>query len=252
MLKNQLRKGRLIFSYLRNKLFPKQTYAQGQEDMVSQYLLGDIKKFIDIGANDGISSSNTFLFALKGASGLCFEPVPSTFFRLQWLYYPNQNVKCVNEGISNKSKDLKIQSDNLLSFIPETQDTVHKKLLQPYFSDDARLETVLVKPLDYWLHHYQDFRNCDVVSIDVEGHEWFVLQGIDFSNFRTKCFIIETHALNTAWVHQHYQEIDAILNKNGYQAMLKSTFNTFWFFENIVSKEILARVVTNFSDYVLV
>lgn len=250
-VKKQLVKGRLVSSYLRHKLFPKLTYAQGQEDLVSQYLLGDIRKFIDIGANDGISGSNTFLFALKGARGLCFEPVSSTFFRLRWLYYLNRNIKCISEGISNENKYLHIQSDNVLSFIPETQDSVHKKLLQPYFSDNAHLETVSVRPLNYWLHRYDNFRDCDIVSVDVEGHEWLVLQGIDFSNFRTKCFIIETHALNTEWVHQHYQDIDNMLNKNGYQALLKNTFNTFWCFENAVSKENLMKVVSDFSDYIL-
>jgi len=50
------------------------------------------------------------------------------------------------------------------------------------------------------------------------------------------------------------KQIDSTMyaNKNGYQAMLKSTYNTFWFFENTVSKENLTRVVTDFSDYVLV
>jgi len=69
-MKDNLQHLRMTGVYFKNKIFPKTTYSQHHEDLVTQMLLGKVNRFIDIGANNGISVSNSFLFALDGASGL--------------------------------------------------------------------------------------------------------------------------------------------------------------------------------------
>ena len=73
-----------------NRLSPKKSYAQYQEDMVVEFLLGSVHKFIDIGAADGINGSNVFLFALQGAKGILFEPTPLFIKKLKLLYLLNK------------------------------------------------------------------------------------------------------------------------------------------------------------------
>lgn len=233
-----------------NRFFPKETYAQHQEDIVLLELFDRIEKFIDIGANDGISCSNTYLLALQGAKGLCFEPVKLNFAFLKWLYIFNKQVKCIQEGISNEARQIEIQGDGLLSFIPETQDLKLKGILNEYFSERVNREVILVKPLNYWLDMYTEFHNCDILSLDVEGHELNTLQGIDFSKFKTKCFIVETYG----HLHRDYDLINSLLNQHGYQALLENSLNTFWFAEDIISEALLEKankVVEKFPAYKL-
>ena len=42
-----------------------------------------MKSFIDITLNDGVLFSNTYKFAKQGANGICIEPAPSSFRKLQ-------------------------------------------------------------------------------------------------------------------------------------------------------------------------
>jgi|GEM_PF-5534280 len=236
---------KLPFVYLKNKLFPQKTYAQHNEDIVIQEVIGEIKRFIDIGTNDGMACSNTFLFAIKGANGLCFEPVSQTFYRLSWLYLLNGKIKCIKEGISNIHKEIIIKDEDLLSYIPDTQDPWGQENLSKYMSNKNKFEKINVKPLNYWLEYYPEFQKSDFVSLDIEGHELCALQGIDFSIFQTKCFIIETMGRS----HHNYEAIVQLLNENNYQPLLMNKLNTFWFFKGLVSKEKLKEVSNKFSDY---
>jgi hypothetical protein len=81
--------------------------------------------------------SNSFLFALKGARGICFEPVRLSFRSLRALYALNSRVLCVGEGSSEKEEVLEIRSDNLLSSIIRTEDAGLDKLLTVYRDPDA-------------------------------------------------------------------------------------------------------------------
>lgn len=98
------------------------------------------------------------------------------------------------------------------------------------FDENAPSQTIAVRPLSYWLSKYSEFRNSDLISIDVEegrkGHELRVLEGIDFSRLTTKCWAIETHhSLSELCMHQDYDEINQTLERFGYQAILKNKYN---------------------------
>ncbi len=203
-----------------------------------EYILGEIKKFIDIGANDGISVSNTFLFALKGARGLSFEPVKKIYRQLTSLYSFNSKIKCFQIGLSDRKGFLEIRQDGLLSSFVETEDIGCKKLLDKYSNKNASIDKVPIDTLQNILVQYSEFKEVDFVSLDVEGHELNVLKGIDFSNFNTKCFVIETHGKNqeSDWLHKDYQLIDDLLVKNHYQVAFKNFNNTFWVNQDYLNK----------------
>jgi len=241
------------FRYAWNKFNPQATYAQHSEDLVMLEIFGEVNKFIDIGANDGYTCSNTFLFALRGAEGLLFEPTSSMFTRLSALYGWERSMICINEGLSNVEDTVLIKSDGLLSYISSTQDEGLKKLLSSYYKKDLVSEEILVKPLNFWLDCYPNFKQCDFVSLDVEGHELYVLQGIDFTLFQTNCFIIETHAQGDSiqWMHQDYKLIDQLLSQNSYKAVLKNKINTFWFHQSAIDSKKLQEVERKFPNYEL-
>lgn len=237
-----------ILTYTQNQRSPQSSYAQLEEDIVIQALIGSVEKFIDVGAYDGIKYSNTFLFALQGAKGLCFEPIKSTFFKLERLYLFNPRVECINEGISQEERTLEIKSYGPLSSIDETKNDRHRELVN--FDENAPIQKIRVRPLNYWLSKYSDFCNPDVISIDVEGHELQVLKGIDFSRLTTKCWVIETHhSLSELWIHQDYDEINQTLERFGYQPVLKNKYNTFWLKKELVNPDKIQTIVEHFAGY---
>jgi len=234
------------FVYVREKLRPKTTYSQHNEDLVLRLLLGNVDRFIDVGANNGRSASNTFLFAIQGATGLCFEPVPLTYSLLSSLYLLNRKVRCFQVAISDKDGFVTIQEENLLSFIPETQDPWGKAHLTKFMSGVQHLVKVKCSTLRYWIDRFPTFCLTDVISIDVEGHELSVLNGIDFESTHAKCIVIET----MKEMHQDYHEITAVLSSYGYKSVLRNSMNTFWFTVNSCPDgKALLDICTSFPGY---
>jgi FkbM family methyltransferase len=218
--------------YFRHRLAPRATYAADREDVAATLLLGPVARFIDVGANDGITLSNTTWFALHGARGLSFEPNAGDFRRVRELYRWNRRVECIAEGLSDASGTKQFRSDGLLSAMTDTEDPGLTKLLAGFTRADAPLLTIKVDKLSAWLDRRPDFVGSDVLSIDVEGHELNVLRGIDWSRHPkpARCFILETHSEggSGSWRHRDYDAIGALLAGQGYAKVAANQNNTFW------------------------
>jgi FkbM family methyltransferase len=218
--------------YFRHRLAPRPTYAADSEDLAAGLLLGRISRFVDVGANDGISLSNTTLLAMQGAHGLSFEPNAGDFRRLREFYRWSGRVECVEEGLSDESGTKALRSDGLLSAMTETEDPGLTKLLAGFARADAPLITIKVDRLSAWLDRRPGFVGCDVLSLDVEGHELNVLRGIDWARHPkpARCLIVETHSQggSDAWLHRDYEAIGGLLARQGYAKVAANQNNTFW------------------------
>lgn len=222
--------------YLRHRFRPKCSYAADREDEAAWLLLGGVRRFIDVGANDGVTCSNTTLFALRGAAGLCFEPDPHNFGRLSGFYRFRRGVECIPEGISNREARLPMRCDGLLSMIPGNEDAGLDALLSSARSNITHLVTIDVRSLAHWLARRPTFASSDLLSIDVEGHELAVLSGIDWKATPkpARCVIVETHASGAsgAWRHRDFDAIAQLLAEQRYRETAKSSNNTFWLHES--------------------
>jgi len=210
----------------------KKSYAHDGEDEKILELLGKVNTFIDIGANDGLSSSNTLFFALRGATGVCLEPVNNIFQRLQMLYRFNNRVTCLNYGISDNDTETEIVTSGLLSYLPDTQDLEHRELVGQHFDHSLKKETIRLITFDSLARIVELPQVIDLLDIDVEGHELQVLRSIDFNSYSFRLIILETHTFNehgeVVWTHRDLSEMEAILGRHGYKCVFKSSANTFY------------------------
>jgi len=231
-LRRRIRPVARITLYLWHRLFPRSSYAADFEDKAAWVLLGGVKTFVDIGANDGFSCSNTFLFATRGAIGICFEPDRFNFGRLIELYCWQRAVECVAQGISDKSCKAVLRCDGLLSTIEGTEDPGLEILLAAHRNSDAALLEIELTTLSHWFSERPSFIGADVLSVDVEGHELCVLQGIDWSATPkpARCIIVETHAhgLSGSWRHRDFDGISELLASHAYRMICASSNNTVW------------------------
>lgn len=241
--------------YVRNRAFPRASYADDGEDRALGYLLDGVRSFVDVGANDGISSSNTTLAAVHGGRGLCFEPNPAVFVKLKWFYSLTRRVECVREGLSNVAGSLDLRCDGLLSAMPITEDKGLSELLEEFRQGDPSTVRVPVSRLSDWFLRRPDLLGCDLISIDVEGHELNVLRGIDWSLHAKpgRAFVIETHAMSDGrrvWRHRDYDEIDFLLKERGYLKTAASRNNTIWLHREEWNGVRLAKTRGVFPAYV--
>jgi len=160
----------------------KDSYAQHGEDTLVELLLHEgVKSFVDIGANDGVLFSNTYKFAKQGAKGICIEPSSKSFWKLRLNHLPHRQVKCLKFAVSDSAKKLFLEEAGYESVLSKVKPTFGKGLQQ--------IQAVSLK--DIW-HKYPSFKNADLLSIDVEGHENEVLKGAGKEPLDAKVIILES------------------------------------------------------------
>jgi FkbM family methyltransferase len=240
--------------YITYQLKPLRSYAADSEDLVALAMLGSVGSFLDVGANDGRTCSNTLLFALRGAKGLSLEPDPGNFKRLRAFYRLNRRVRCLEVGLSDSSRFATMRCDGLLSAITGNHDPGLDTLLADSFSSEALLQPVALTTLNELSEDGVIELPVDVLSIDVEGHEYDVLLGNDWKEVPqpARCVIVETHSSGTAertWRHQNFDAIARLLESHEYVRTCASANNTFWLHVHALEPVRLESTQRQFPHY---
>src|SRR6266566_887458 len=71
-----------------------------EHEHILRHFAGRIGRFLDIGAFDGLTFSNTRCLAELGWGGVLVEPSPAAFVHLMKGYEGNPNVELVNAGLA--------------------------------------------------------------------------------------------------------------------------------------------------------
>lgn len=152
-------------------------YSQNNEDeLISEYFKGYIGKLLDIGANDGITFSNSRSLIENGWQAVLIEP-SLAFGKLSQLYFNNDKVTCINIGISDK------ESTEVWYELRDSLLATKNKALADSWKVPYTEVTAMFKPYSAISDNY------DFINIDAEGEDWVILQQIDLTN--VKCLCIE-------------------------------------------------------------
>jgi len=183
----------------------------GQESFVLDIVHRGARGFyVDVGASDGKTNSNTFLLEQMGWQGLCIEPNPESFARLQQT---RTGAHCCNVAASDRvSEDadfLQVESgpvgrSGLLdTYRPEDLERMQRR-------QNSRI-AVPTRTLEQLFRECHVPRGVDYLDIDVEGHELHVLRGIDFRRHSFEVIGVETRP-----GFADHANIISFLTKQGY------------------------------------
>ena len=140
--------------------------------------------FVDIGAHDGITFSNTyFLESRMGWSGIAIEPMPEVYERLR----KNRRCTTVNACVSATAGHLRFRQisgySEMLSGLVDQYDARHLDRIErevlAHGGSWADIDVVSVKLTD--LLRENEVETVHYLNIDVEGAELDILRSIDFS-----------------------------------------------------------------------
>lgn len=161
------------------KLVGRALQTQSYEERFATTMLAAIRPgdiVWDVGANQGYY---TALFSnLVGPTGhvVAFEPTGTTFATLREAVADRANVTLVNVGLSNRdgSAEILVGADELAATSRITSGSEH----HPHRSPDAsRRQGIRLQRADTLLEAAH-IPEPTVIKIDVEGHEWNVLEGL--------------------------------------------------------------------------
>lgn len=152
--------------------------------------------FIEIGAHDGVSCSNTKFFEeFRNWTGICIEPGPVEFEKLK----QNRTSININACVSNydgQSEYTYIEGRSMmLSGLSEDYIESHERRIEyetDLYGDKVNKIAIPVFKLQTILDNHGIF-NIDYCSIDTEGSEYNIIRSIDFDKTNIKIFSIENN-----------------------------------------------------------
>jgi len=170
-------------------------------EKILKYLDYDGGIYIESGANDGVTQSNTYyLEKNKGWSGILIEPSESSFELCKQNRGEN-NIFLNCALVSNDYDSDFIEGDfdgNLMSSVNGNRRN----------NVGIKIKTKAKKLSD--ILNENSLKKIDFFSLDVEGYEYEVLKGIDFNSHEFKFLLIEIYKWD-------YKKIVDLLNTNGYE-----------------------------------
>jgi FkbM family methyltransferase len=168
----------IIFDYFDSKNCPETESCCGGKHCLTK------GTFLDIGANDGKTFSNTHALALNGWSGVCVEPSTGAFQALKELYKDNKNIGCFNFclGAENKEVDFHECHDSLVSSTVKEETTKWKKNMGFKFEKKRKQMFTYDRLLELCKHKQFDF-----INIDTEGVDFDILKQINLTDVKMIC-----------------------------------------------------------------
>ncbi len=213
-------RSRRLAHTLRSKL-----YGDTSQLGEAVYAMGLIKRgwptwIVEVGANDGITASNSRLFVRRGWDALLIEPNPQMFRLLASNSSAFPGVRCVQSACSNQ------EGSALLSLFEGDEAGMLSTLESPEkVRDEQQIvsQSVVVKrtTLTALLEEYRVPDDFSILSVDTEGHDLQVLQGTDLLRYRPRIIITETDAATEADKH-------SLLRGFGYGLHANIGVNTLW------------------------
>lgn len=199
-------------------------YSQYGQDIFADKYFGKSKKgfFVDIGAHDGITGSNTyFLEKERGWKGICIEPIPEVFVKL------NQNRQSININscITQDSELVVFRRvygyGEMLSGILHLMDNEHLERIEKDCKATGNNYIDIEVPgrnINNILCEL-NIKEVDFLSIDTEGAEFDIIKTIDFNTINITFLTIENN--------NNSEKIREYLSIRGYKC-IKSVTDDFF------------------------
>lgn len=179
--------------------FIRYSSQSGQDIFVYYEFFKDKKNgtFVDIGAYDGKYFSNTYFFEKQlGWNGICIEPINEIFQRLK----KNRDCICVNGAITKQKKGkipfLQIQGPEtaiMLSGIASNYGPQMQKMID----EEIKTRNLTFKEISVQSYSINEvlqkykFHKIDLLSIDVEGSEYEILESWNFKKHPVEVIVVE-------------------------------------------------------------
>lgn len=168
--------------------------------------------FVEVGANDPVAGSQTWLLEQNGWRGVLVEPQSAHCARLRQQRKDSQifQVACSSPAMEGEM-DLLLAEQDGSSTLQRQRDTHGLKFIGT--------ERVKVTTLNKVLES-AGVEKIDFLSLDVEGHEIEVMRGMDFERHRPALILIEDGVRDLS---KH-----RFLKSHGYKLVKRTTINNWY------------------------
>jgi FkbM family methyltransferase len=218
----------------RKKKVYKLSFSQCGEDLLIDYIFElrgvRMPTYLDIGAHDPFYLNNTAIFYLRGCRGINIEANPGLIANFRKKRKEDINL---NIGISDQAGELDfyIMADSTLStFSKEESGSLVSS--GHTLTGVKKIELMTVNAV---LDKYNGGKFPDILTIDVEGLDYKIVQSIDFSTRYPKVICVEAAEYSPTGSGARRAELIDFLVSKGYYEYANTNLNAimvkneFWY-----------------------
>lgn len=203
--------------------------TNGLDRTVAKYLPQHTGFFVELGANDGLTQSNTlYLERHRGWVGILIEPIPTKAARCRVQRPRSTVIQCAcTDDITATRGSLKMIDCNLMSFVKgslATDEAEQKWVQSGEACQNVKAEEVEVscRTLTAVLDDCGAPSHIDFLSLDVEGSELPVLRGLDLHKYRPDFILVEVLITHREQIESLLGSLyDAIKDFDGHDVLYK-------------------------------
>ena len=190
------------------------SYAQNGEDLMILSLLEWPRTgfYVDVGCHHPIRLSNTYALYLRGLTGLAID-ANDEFDSAFKSYRPRDRFVRACVGNEAGFVDFTIYKERALS----SASTKKVEGVSEAQYAIERVESLPVRRIDDILQEAGAPRQFELLSIDVENHDFSALQSIDLKTYEPRLIVVEAHDVDVNSIGTH--EVSIYLKAFGYEAV---------------------------------
>jgi len=193
-------------------------YAQSSEDFVLRMLFPYATgTYVEVGVNHPINDNHTYILYELGWRGLLIEPQSQSLREcLRWRP-EDAREQCAASDVDGQQLPLYLPGQN----------SPAASLRQDWCGGNLPTTQVRTRRMESIMAEHVALRDdCDICSIDVEGWERQVLEGIGWNTFKPRCFCVEAVRWNP-FSRMHF-DWEFLLLAYGYRLICHNLQNRFY------------------------
>ena len=209
-----------IFKKVYYSKYKKDSYAISNVDLVIDRIFSKFKKgiYVDIGCNHPIKYNNTYLLFKRGWNGINIDSDEKSIKEFNKLRKEDYNV---NTLISSSKKKINYYFYHERSAL----NTVDKKLVNSRKKKPKKILKLETSTLENVLENspYKN-KKINLLSIDIENHEYEALKNFKFKKYNIDCIVIEILNTSNREIETQNQNFDFILKSNIFKLLKRNNY----------------------------
>ena len=211
----------LNLKLIQKKIISKKIYYSfSGVDAIIENIFRNKKKgfYVDVGCQNPIKNNNTYLLHKKGWFGLNIDLDKDN---IDIFNVSRPNDENINTAISNKVG----QTDLYFYHKKSPINTIDKTTSDFQKANVSKIKKIQTNTLNNILYNSKYKNNkINLLSVDVEGHELQVFEGLDFNLYRPEVIVVEVLDLNVKKLEIKNLNIENLFNTELYKFLISKNY----------------------------
>ena len=198
----------------------KKYYSFSGVDIVIENIFKNQKNgfYIDVGCQHPIKNNNTYLLNKKGWCGINIDLDKDN---IDLFNHSRPHDDNINIAVSNKIAEVELFFYHKKSPI----NTIDKKISDYQKAKVTQIKKIKTNTLNNIIENSKYRKSkFDLLSIDVEGHELNVLEGLDFNFYSPNVIVVEFLDLSLPKLEIKNQNIDNLFKTDLYKFLISKNY----------------------------